>query len=326
MAGRGIYEGSPRTERIELETRTSDPATLLPGEAWLRVDLTDTDKVGELRWSPDGSAVNSVDISAVGTTDAPVEEVLRVQTPNGTGAIRTVPRSEAAYPEWSLQHNGSPLGLGYSAIPDSAIAHYDATQLSLTDGDSVSTWEDATTNGHDLTAGAAPTFRENILNGNPVVRWDGIDDYLDVAFSPISQPNTVFLVASTDPSSDGYIFDTENSNDRHVLQWFVFDGDEAWRIWSDGITLDGGSNDGSHYILTGIFDGSNSAIRVNGTQVASGSIGTDPLNGITLGASATNGGFQNGDTGEVVPCDGRLSISEIEAEEQRLSNKWGIAL
>jgi hypothetical protein len=127
--GRGIYEGSPRTERIQLETRSSDPSNPTNGEAWLRTDLTGTDKVGEYRWF-DGASVNAVDVVTPGSTSAPVEDVLRVQTPSGKGVIKTAPRSDAKYPEQSLQHAGSPLGLGYSAIPDSVVDNFEDGDLS----------------------------------------------------------------------------------------------------------------------------------------------------------------------------------------------------
>lgn len=121
MSGRGILEYERyRTERVGFATPTSDPANPAAGEAWLRLDLADApnDKYGEFRFY-DGSGVRSVDVIAPGTGDAPVEEPLRVQTPNGVGVVKAAARAEATYPEFSLQHNGSPLGLGYAAIPDS---------------------------------------------------------------------------------------------------------------------------------------------------------------------------------------------------------------
>lgn len=110
---KGIIEGNPRTERIQLDTRTSDPTNPVKGEVWLRTDKTGTDKVGEFRWY-DGGSTNSVDIVTPGTTGGSVEEVLRVQTPNGKGVIKTAPRSSSVYPQMSFQHNGSHLGFGYT--------------------------------------------------------------------------------------------------------------------------------------------------------------------------------------------------------------------
>lgn len=49
------------------------------------------------------------------------------------------------------------------------------------DGDSVTTWTDSsgnTNNATQSTAANKPTYKTNIINGNPVVRFDGVDDNL----------------------------------------------------------------------------------------------------------------------------------------------------
>ena len=53
--------------------------------------------------------------------------------------------------------------------------------LALSDGDPVVTWPDQSGNGNDVTqpvAAARPTFRTAVINGEPVVRFDGVDDVL----------------------------------------------------------------------------------------------------------------------------------------------------
>lgn len=50
--------------------------------------------------------------------------------------------------------------------------------IGYADGDTISTWPDQSGNGYDLTAGTAPTYKVNQLNGRPIVRFDGVDDYL----------------------------------------------------------------------------------------------------------------------------------------------------
>ena len=53
----------------------------------------------------------------------------------------------------------------------------------LTDGQSVSTWSDGSTYGNDATqsGSARPTFKENILIGQPALQFDGTDDVLGLA-------------------------------------------------------------------------------------------------------------------------------------------------
>jgi hypothetical protein len=58
----------------------------------------------------------------------------------------------------------------------------------LADGDPISTWPDTSGNGKDLTGSgtARPTYKTNIYNGWPVVRFDGTDDLLvNAAFTAL---------------------------------------------------------------------------------------------------------------------------------------------
>jgi hypothetical protein len=65
----------------------------------------------------------------------------------------------------------------------------------LNDGDPVGTWADLSGNANDATQATAakkPVFKVSILNGKPVVRFDGVDDVL---------ANTGLLVAGNFPAS-----------------------------------------------------------------------------------------------------------------------------
>lgn len=57
----------------------------------------------------------------------------------------------------------------------------------LADGAGVDTWSDRSGQGNDVsqaTAGYQPLFKTNIVNGKPVVRFDGVDDLLSRADPP----------------------------------------------------------------------------------------------------------------------------------------------
>jgi hypothetical protein len=63
-----------------------------------------------------------------------------------------------------------------------ASFHYDARRLSLSDGTAVQTFTDVagTNDATQATSGNRPLFKTNIINGNPVVRFDGTDDFLSL--------------------------------------------------------------------------------------------------------------------------------------------------
>lgn len=61
---------------------------------------------------------------------------------------------------------------------------YNADSLVLNDTDPVSTWIDSSGNGNNATGSgtARPLYRTNIVNGKPVVRFDGSNDILTTSY------------------------------------------------------------------------------------------------------------------------------------------------
>lgn len=70
-----------------------------------------------------------------------------------------------------------------------------ATSLNLSDNDAVTSWTDVIS-GLTLTANDTPIFKTNILNGLPVVRFDGVNDYFIGSGVGISgnPPKSIFIV------------------------------------------------------------------------------------------------------------------------------------
>jgi hypothetical protein len=70
--------------------------------------------------------------------------------------------------------------------------------IGLADGDPVTTWEDSSTNNRDATqatSASKPTYKTAIINGKPVVRFDGVDDLMASSLSMATKPLTAFVVA-----------------------------------------------------------------------------------------------------------------------------------
>jgi len=210
-------------------------------------------------------------------------------------------------------------------IPASGDLHarYDATQLSLSDGSPVSTWNDETGNGHDLTAGNAPTFKTNIIGGKPVVRFDGVNDRIDVSFTALPQPNTIYAVFQLTSTSTGNdnMWGTTSTGARHD---FIENLDGNFSINGGSFVIDG-SSDTSEHIVGAFYDSTNSKIRLDGSQVASGDAGTDSMGGYRLGDGSFTGNNQDVDFGEILiyPQDKSSIQRDIE---KYLSAKWGISV
>jgi hypothetical protein len=206
---------------------------------------------------------------------------------------------------------------------------FDAAQLTgLVDNDPVGSWTDASGNGRHAVQGtgaAKPTYKTAALNGRPVVRFDGVDDWLQTAAfgAALAQPTTITLVG-TATGADNYFYDGLNDGGRHVI-----------------ITNNGGSSTtallyagtGAPYtvpafgparVYTALFSGAASRLWVDGTAAgAAADGGTLALPGLTLGAYWGALANLTGDVAEVVLVNRALSGDERAALEAYLKTKWG---
>jgi len=78
--------------------------------------------------------------------------------------------------------------------------------LYLNDNDPVSTWPDSSGNNNDATSSGSlrPLYKTNIVGGQPVARFDGGDDVLNLT-SGLSTVRTVFIVQKPDATGGNYI-------------------------------------------------------------------------------------------------------------------------
>jgi len=175
--GRGIVEaGLGRTERLELEQRTTDPATTQQGEMWLRTDLAPaTDQIATLRVD-NGSGAWDVPVFDATATVSNVEKVLRVPVAGTVGFV-PVTTASAAFPDLRFQHAGSQHqlhdSLTASAIPDSGVTRLTFDDADTSGSTATDIWgsNDGTING--ATTGVTGQYAE-------AYSFDGTDDYVSL--------------------------------------------------------------------------------------------------------------------------------------------------
>lgn len=95
----------------------------------------------------------------------------------------------------------TPLTVFGSAL----AAWYKADAISgLNDGDAISTWADQSGNGRDATQASTkrPTYKVNILNGKPAVRFNGSQGMLTSSFDLSSSAATIIVVATAGASGN----------------------------------------------------------------------------------------------------------------------------
>jgi hypothetical protein len=79
----------------------------------------------------------------------------------------------------------------------------------LADGDPVASWTDSSGNSRHATqstAGSKPIYKTNILNGKPVVRFDGADDFLNLVDLSALTEGEIFIVVkiNNDPPTNEF--------------------------------------------------------------------------------------------------------------------------
>lgn len=213
-------------------------------------------------------------------------------------------------------------------------------------GGTVAVWSDKGTGNNDAAQGN-PALQPlldtvNTLQGKPVVRFDGLDDLMQTApfASALSQPNTMFLVwqSFAAPSGTGdAVIDGLSPGGRHAIIYEAR-GDLGPGNPGGIILFAGAGGDSPTQYYPTNFTGPivetavwNDAAATNdnyidGTLVRSADTGTDPLNGVTLGArfGPFNGDnfTLNGYIAEVLIYDELLDAGQRASVESYLNNKW----
>ena len=186
----------------------------------------------------------------------------------------------------------------------------------------VSQWSDKSGNGEHVvqsTAANKPSTGTSMLAGKNVVSFYG-DDYLQNTTVSVSQPDLVFLVANlTDTgSSSMFMFDGKSSRQTiHIHatnQWSIFAGAEPMA----------GTSDDSPHLFTALFNGSSSALWLDGTSIISTNAGTASLTGISLGARGAGDLPIIGDIAEVMVVSSPSSVDR-QSIEGYLAHKWGLS-
>lgn len=87
---------------------------------------------------------------------------------------------------------------------DACVAWYKADQITASDTDPLSTWQDQSGNTRDITAAgsARPTYRTNQVNSLPAVDFDGSDDAMSSASFTVPAQCAISVVFSLDTNKD----------------------------------------------------------------------------------------------------------------------------
>lgn len=207
---------------------------------------------------------------------------------------------------------------------------------------SISSWVDKSGNSNTVSQGSGslqPIFKTNILNGKPVVRFDGVNDLMaKSSATALANQNTIFVVGTSNGNSFilGTFFDYSNNSatntginlfqegtPRYVAGFY--DGTLHQATTGATITLPATA------VIYLYNDGANGYIYKNGTlydSVASGNINNSGTRVYTIGAllNGVANYFLNGDVAEVIFYNSNLSSANKLLINRYLGNKWGISV
>jgi hypothetical protein len=230
--------------------------------------------------------------------------------------------------EWEVgigSISGSTLrrGLTDLEITSGRTLHLDATTISASDGDAISSWTDLSGNGNhavQATGSKQPLYKTGIQNGLPVVRFDGSDDQLD---APISADATVtlFIVAFKRTAAGGSAKVLVSFGGSWVIYTNTGDG-AGWLIY-DGFVRSLGSTPTTATLLGAVFNSTASY-----DPYVNGVVGTNfnPDDGYSTQTELRIGGWDSQwgdyDIGEIILYNSALSSTDREKVENYLMLKW----
>ena len=200
------------------------------------------------------------------------------------------------------------------------------------DGDVVGAWADKSGNGNDVlqaTTANKPLYKTGIKNGLSALLLDGTNDWLQGAFTQLSQPYNVIAVAQLDATvvnnnTSTHIIDGNDAVNRAILFQRSTPTPDSW-AFNAGTSIDNGNSDSNWNLWYVLFNGASSDLRINGASVAAGDAGAQNLDGITIGSK--NDGTSNywkGYINELLIYDPSLSTANRTLLEAYINSKWSI--
>jgi hypothetical protein len=235
---------------------------------------------------------------------------------NGTSSfwvqVPALTNSSSITAFWGNPAAGSPVAP--NKIPNLAMWLKADALTNLTDGQTVSTWTDASGNGANATlAAGAPQFKTNVLNGLPVVRFDTTgSDYF--SFTRMTNINTVFWVLKESTNGIHFLLGDASVYDFHRgLNGEIFYGKYANPNILNGTTR----------LMGSVVNPTNTLLGSGYRLVSVVTAGNVTASRISL--DRVYGRSWDGDIAEIIIYNRALTPAEESGVGLYLTQKYGLA-
>ena len=206
---------------------------------------------------------------------------------------------------------------------------YEDTSLTTpasADADPVGGLWDWSGNGNHLTQSTStkrPALKLAIQNGLPVLRFDGVDDFLAGAFGAAqSQPYTLlFAFSLRTVAAQKSVCDGKDAT--HRCQLITFPDASTWDFYAGGADTNAGTPDAAWHALGIRVNGAASKVRFDGGADTTVSPGTQGVSGITLGTAYDGTSAGAVDVGESLAYSGAVSDANLISLMSYLKGRWG---
>lgn len=204
------------------------------------------------------------------------------------------------------------------------------------DGDPVGRWEDLTANADHVdqaTAANKPTLQNgaaDLLNGHPVIRADGVNDYLYLSSFTngglMTQPNTVFIVATLNTivqnTASSFLAGVQVGARPYIIQTYTTGVPDPWATWA-GAWLTGSPASTGWNVWTILHNGASSQFWKNGISQGAGNAGLEDLNGLYI-FSNNSANLADADTTEIILYNAALPDAAKNQVGQYLADRYGL--
>jgi len=203
------------------------------------------------------------------------------------------------------------------------------------DGDTIQTWTDSGSNGNNptqATAGSRATYKTNIINGLPVLRFNGTSNQYGITLDTgIALNNySLFVVhRPTSASQYGMVFGSTTGNSDAELLDMNYPSAGKIGTYHAGPGNIGGAysfTSGTPLISSFVASSGTGTPYNNGTAQSSGTTATQTVSNWVLGNYTTGSYYYTGDIAEIILYSSGLSAANRISIENYLASKYGITV